>query len=103
MQDIQKIVDDKFGPNRCLVAGTRPTAESGTYDVMLKDKIPPTQDDDYSEGSCWINEVFHLEYSPSLHRAAMWDIGQDARFGYKGCSDLICSADFPMAESFRFI
>ncbi len=101
--DLQKIVDSRFGPDRCLVAGTRLSAQAGVYDVLLKDKIPPPREDDEPDGSCWINWVFHMKYSPSLHRAAMWDIGQDARFPYKGCSDLICSADFPMSNSFRFI
>jgi hypothetical protein len=53
-----------------------------------------------ANGSCFIIWASDLKYAPALHRAAIWDVGQDAYFPFKGCESLICSADFPMSESF---
>ena len=99
--DIQRVIDNWYGADRCVIGDIKQTTYQDTYDVSLNDKYPPK--DSEEQGSCWINYVSHIKYSPVYGRLAIWDIGQFASFPYKKCDELTCSADFPMADSFRFI
>ena len=100
--DLQSIIDSWYGANHCLIAEIKPTAYRDVFDVLLKDKYP-SQDSNNDPGSCWINWVSPIKYSTTYGRVAVWNIGQEAQFPYKNCWSLRCSADLPMAASFRFI
>lgn len=90
---VDSFIKERYGSG-CSLGEKKLSSHDGVYDVSIKG-----DGKDLGETACPINYVTAIKYSPSLHRVAAWDIGQDCSFF---TSSSMC-LDFSMANSFKFI
>ncbi|MCI0619491.1 hypothetical protein L0Y40_00430 [Candidatus Wolfebacteria bacterium] len=110
--DLEQFIQDRFGrgfEGGCTLGDKFEGIQAGVYDVSI-DPVRGGERHKYDpDSSCFINWILYFKYSPQHSRAAMWDVGQEAKFHFSTVDEAdcnfryYCSADYLMAESFRFI
>ena len=90
--ELEGFIKTNYGSG-CKI-GTKSLSPTGTYDVkILGDGL------DLSETKCPINFVYALKYSPELHKAATWGVGQEVVFSSANYKQ---NYDSEMINSFKF-
>jgi hypothetical protein len=91
--DLENFIKTNYGTG-CKI-GAKSLSPSGVYDVkILGDGL------DLGTTKCPINYIYALKYSPDLHKAATWGIGQAVVFSSSGYKQ---EYDSDMVNSFKFI
>ncbi|OGZ54268.1 MAG: hypothetical protein A3B25_02540 [Candidatus Ryanbacteria bacterium RIFCSPLOWO2_01_FULL_48_26] len=93
-EELDRFIKDHFGDG-CKLGKRYPTDNADTFSIGVEQIVQGDMD----TGSCFINWIALVKYSPKFQRAAIWDMGQDSVFdlasGYP--------ADRLMEQSFQFI
>lgn len=88
--ELDAFIKNRYG-SECALGSKNPTAQSGTYDVLIGGNISPEH--------CFVNYMTVIKYSPTKHKVVVWDMGQSFNF----LLDENTPADEIMRQSFRFL
>jgi len=91
--ELDSFIKERYGSG-CSLDKKKESAMAGTFDVTVKG-----DGKDLGETKCPLNYIVKIKYSPTLKKAATWDLGQSYNFEVKGAPE----ADMIMSDSFKFI
>jgi hypothetical protein len=94
-EELLTFIKEKYG-NGCGLGNKEQIEDSTTYRVTIEG-----DEKDLATTECPLNYVYKLYFSPKLHKAATYSLGQASSF-YKSLDDG-SSYDKEMDESFQFI
>ncbi|MDO8669127.1 MAG: hypothetical protein Q7K65_02445 [Candidatus Buchananbacteria bacterium] len=98
--ELSSLIKSRYGSG-CSIGSKSKIGSYDTYDVRVNgDGL------DLEKSNCHINFRFVIRYSPTLKRAAIWDLGQSFLFmtyDENNNTDAYTTFDDEMADSFKFI